>query len=244
MGDIHGADNALQQCLERSKFDSDVDTLIQIGDVTDKWPGVYECVETLLKIKQKRNLIAIRGNHDDYFLDFINKGVHANNWGFGSECTFQSYIKNLNNSISCKTNKKKSNKLLNPKDIPAEHKAFFKAQLTYYIDQHNNCFIHGGFNRHLPFEDQCTRDYYCDRKLWSDAMEFEVLQENLPATFFMHTSFKEVFIGHTPTTNWYIDEPMHCANVWNLDTGVGSGGKLTIMDVATKEFWQSDAQSK
>ena len=38
-----------------------------------------------------------------------------------------------------------------------------------------------------------------------------------------------------------IDQPMHAANVWNLDTGAGHDGKLTIMDVDTKQFWQSDA---
>ena len=29
-------------------------------------------------------------------------------------------------------------------------------------------------------------------------------------------------------------------NVWNLDTGGGYEGKLTVMDVETKELWQSD----
>lgn len=33
---------------------------------------------------------------------------------------------------------------------------------------------------------------------------------------------------------------MNRCNVWNLDTGSGFSGKLTIMDIDTKEFWQSD----
>lgn len=33
MGDIHGAYKALQQCLERSKFNYENDKLIQLGDV-------------------------------------------------------------------------------------------------------------------------------------------------------------------------------------------------------------------
>ena len=33
---------------------------------------------------------------------------------------------------------------------------------------------------------------------------------------------------------------MHRCNVWNLDTGGGYEGRLTIMDIDTKEFWQSD----
>ncbi len=33
---------------------------------------------------------------------------------------------------------------------------------------------------------------------------------------------------------------MKAANVYNLDTGAGGTGRLTIMEVATKQFWQSD----
>ena len=34
--------------------------------------------------------------------------------------------------------------------------------------------------------------------------------------------------------------PMNRCNIWNMDTGGGFEGRLTIMDVDTKEFWQSD----
>jgi len=37
IGDIHGAYKALVQCLERSGFDKEKDTLITIGDVCDGW---------------------------------------------------------------------------------------------------------------------------------------------------------------------------------------------------------------
>lgn len=37
MGDIHGGYKALMQCLERSKFDYEKDTLIQLGDICDGW---------------------------------------------------------------------------------------------------------------------------------------------------------------------------------------------------------------
>jgi len=34
-------------------------------------------------------------------------------------------------------------------------------------------------------------------------------------------------------------KPRHYCNVWMIDTGAGVGGVLTIMDVATKQFWQA-----
>jgi len=48
--------------------------------------------------------------------------------------------------------------------------------------------------------------------------------------------FKEIYIGHTAEN----DGPNQYGNLWNIDTGAGWNGKLTIMDVNTKEFWQSD----
>ena len=52
---------------------------------------------------------------------------------------------------------------------------------------------------------------------------------------------KDVFIGHTKTINEYPDgKPVRRANLWNIDTGAGSWGKLTMMDVDTYEYWQSD----
>jgi serine/threonine protein phosphatase 1 len=52
--------------------------------------------------------------------------------------------------------------------------------------------------------------------------------------------FNEIYIGHTPTLNYKITTPMHKANVWNIDTGAAFTGKLSILNIETKEFWQSD----
>jgi serine/threonine protein phosphatase 1 len=35
-------------------------------------------------------------------------------------------------------------------------------------------------------------------------------------------------------------EPIYGGHVWNLDTGGGWEGKLTIMDIDTEQYWQSD----
>ena len=80
MGDLHGAQRALAQCMKRSGFDRRKDVLIQLGDVADGHEEVYECVETLLTIPR---LIAIRGNHDQWFLEFIETGYHPDAWHCG-----------------------------------------------------------------------------------------------------------------------------------------------------------------
>jgi serine/threonine protein phosphatase 1 len=62
----------------------------------------------------------------------------------------------------------------------------------------------------------------------------EVWRGQLPAA-----GYAECFIGHTPT--WPAsDVPCQRANVWNLDQGAAYGGRLTLMNVRTKAYVQSD----
>lgn len=124
--------------------------------------------------------------------------------------------------------------LLHPGDIPQQHLNFFRRQKLFCIDEAGHCFVHGGFDPNADLAGQRPEVFYWDRDLWTEATRFE--GSRLP----MKEPFESVFIGHTSTTNWKTDQPLYAAGIWNLDTGAGNIGRLTIMDVDTKEFWQSD----
>jgi serine/threonine protein phosphatase 1 len=76
-----------------------------------------------------------------------------------------------------------------------------------------------------------------DRSLVLTAMEYD--QSGL--TF---KEFSEIFVGHTPTQFIKESIPKKFSNVWMLDTGVYISGKLTMMDVETKEYRQSKGFEK
>jgi serine/threonine protein phosphatase 1 len=233
IGDPHGTYKALKQCLERSKFNYEEDTLITLGDICDGYSEVYECVEELLKIKHR---IDIRGNHDSWFRTFLNTGIHPVDWLQGGDGTLKSYCNNLDIAYFTGTGKYVSD--LDPTHIPIEHIEFFNNQIPYYLDKDNNVFVHGGLNRHFPIDDAIYNKsdiLMWDRDLWYQALSFKSV-----LGYEFKNDFNEIFLGHTSTINWKTDLPMHSANVWNLDTGAGYNGKLTIMNVETKEFWQSD----
>jgi serine/threonine protein phosphatase 1 len=220
MGDIHGSFKAMIQCFERSNFNKDIDTLIQLGDVSDGWSEVYECVEELLSVK---DLIAIKGNHDDWTADFLNTGLmdphHRKQGGQG---TLDSYLR--------------------ANQVPATHINFFNNQHLFYLDEAKRLFVHGGFNRHYTLKENKDNDpaiFYWDRDLWMQALSYKELAE-MGAKMKFKENLSEIFIGHTATTAWKRDTPMHGSILWNLDTGAGFQGKLTIMDVDTHEYWQSD----
>jgi len=40
------------------------------------------------------------------------------------------------------------------------------------------------------------------------------------------------------------NKPTNFANVWNVDTGAAFRGKLSMLDVDSKEIWQSEAVFK
>ena len=39
-------------------------------------------------------------------------------------------------------------------------------------------------------------------------------------------------------------EPVKLGKLWDIDTGAGWAGKLTVMDVDTEKYWQSDRVEK
>jgi len=236
IGDIHGAFKALKQCLERSAFDYENDILIPLGDITDGYPEVYESVEELLKIK---NLITIKGNHDDWFMEFINTDFHPYYWTYGGKGTLISYLEHSGKKGKYFATGSGFKTSLDSNDIPQKHKDFFNNQLLYYIDKKRRCFVHAGFKRHIPFLDQRKEDYYWDRQLWIDAQEYNSTNGG-NEKFIIATKFKEIYIGHSPTTRWGTTKPMKKFNIINMDTGAGHSGKLTIMDIDSKYFWQSD----
>ena len=86
-----------------------------------------------------------------------------------------------------------------------------------------------------------TKTYYWDRTLWELALSLDPSltkeDEFYPQRL---THYKEIFIGHTPVTRIGRTTPKNAANIWNVDTGAAFRGPLTIMDVASKQYWQSD----
>lgn len=217
MGDIHGNLRAFDQCMDRCGFTNGTDVLIQVGDVADRYPDTALVVERLINIE---NLIAIRGNHDEWTREWFNTGVGDPVWlANGGQAAIDSYSK-FDGELN-------------------RHKKFFEAQQkNYHIDAQERIFVHGGFtNPKGPAYDVDSSGCLWNRSLWNEAMSDKSHSER-PALL---SGFKEIYIGHTPTLKWFQDQPMNRFNVWNMDTGSGHPtGKLTIMDIETKEYWQSD----
>lgn len=223
IGDIHGSNKALLQVLEKSGFDKESDLLISLGDIADGWNEVPECVDTLLSIK---NLISIRGNHDVWCYDWFKYGRTPIIWAEqGGRATMSAYVR--------------TGQLTDE-----SHKEFWNNQIDYHIDDENRLFIHGGWDymegfprgAMLPVNaGSIAKECHWDRSLLEGARS-AFGDKNRKGKFKALEQFKEIYIGHTAMNG----EPKQFSNLWNMDTGAGWNGQLTIMDIDSKEFWQSD----
>lgn len=244
LGDIHGNFKALQQCFERSGVDKETDRIIFLGDVVDGWSETYECVDLLLSCK---NLVAIKGNHDDWWSTFLATGTHPAEFHHGGKATLESYSKHYEQV-------EYEGRFYNR--IPELHHEFFNNQLPYFLDTDGTLYVHGGFNRHYTLEEQPSPDiFWWDRDLIMQALSVVTIEDTRYQKLnIKDTRIKRVFIGHTATILWKNKEdisetepkgsvmtrPIIASKVINVDTGAGFKGKLTIMNVETLEYWQSD----
>jgi serine/threonine protein phosphatase 1 len=95
--------------------------------------------------------------------------------------------------------------------------------------------MNGIRHEHFP------RMLYWERTLWETALALDKTMEVTDLRYPKRlTLYKEIYIGHTPVSRIGSTVPVQMANVWNMDTGAAFKGPLTILDVDTKEFWQSD----
>lgn len=225
IGDIHGGYIALQEVLHKANVKTN-DVLIFLGDYVDGWSQSPEVLDLLLELEKKQECIFIKGNHDQIFLNYLLK----NNKEFNEKLWFEHGGKATVTAYKDVTSQK-----LNT------HIEFLKNLKNYYIDSENNLFVHAGFtNLHGVKEEYFEKTFCWDRTLWETVLGLDK-QLNEKSLFYPKrlTNYNEIFIGHTPVTRIGETTPQNFANVWNIDTGAAFKGPLSIMDIKTKEFWQS-----
>lgn len=225
LGDIHGARLALDQVLERSGFDNENDLLIFVGDVCDGFPDTQSSIEKLMEIK---NLAHVAGNHDMWMIQYCdgeltpqkNPSMYQCWFQQGGRSTFESY----------------------PEGFPEDHINFLR-RAYHYVEiaekegiAPNKVVTHGGFSWGIPIHEQNTSRFCWDRDMINTAF-FRRKQEKIISPY-----YTEIYVGHTPTISFNEEytEPQYWSGVWNVDTGASYTGKLSIIDIDTKEIFQSD----
>ncbi len=224
IGDIHGGFKALIQLLERIA-PSAKDKFIFLGDYVDGWSESAQVIDYLIDMNEQYDCVFIKGNHDVWCEEWL-QGRSKNNdlWqAHGGIATMQSYANY--------SQQKKE-----------EHLEFFERMRFCYVAD-ENLFVHAGFTSiHGAFREQDEMTLCWDRSLWEMAIAMDkTIHRDSKLYPRRLRCYKEIFVGHTPTTQLDIEVPMNAINVWNVDTGAAFNGKLSAIEIESKAIFQSDA---
>lgn len=223
IGDIHGGLRALEQVLAALE-PVPGDFFIFLGDYVDGWSQAAETVEFLIGFGRKHDCLFLKGNHDELCLEWMTGGPAREQWLIhGGEATRKSY-----QGMGAETRRR--------------HIRFLEGLEPYHLDQENRLYLHAGFTNLRGVEHEYfAQSYYWDRTLWETALALDPnLKPGDPAYPPRLSHYREVFIGHTPVVRIGKNHPVQAANVWNVDTGAAFRGPLSVLEVESKEVWQSD----
>lgn len=223
IGDIHGGFKALKQLIEKANLPKNT-KYIFVGDYVDGWSESAEVVSYLMDFSKKNECIFLRGNHDELLSKYLKSDEINPMWlREGGDSSVKSY-----SNIS--------------EEEKEKHLHFLENLVNFHVDSENRLFLHAGFtNLHGPQYEYYPNMVYWDRTLWEMACALDTTISKKDNRYPKRLKlFKEIFIGHTPVTRVGFDKPTNFANVWNVDTGAAFKGKISMMDVDSKEIWQSE----
>ncbi|MDG2520291.1 metallophosphoesterase family protein [Caulobacter segnis] len=217
VGDIHGRYDLLKLLLEaivadhRQSGSSQRPVLVFCGDYIDRGPQSAAVLEALVQLQRRTDvqLNALRGNHEQALLDFIDDPVRGAIWvAYGGSQTMVSYgLEPPAPQADAAAYRQARDALLGL--MPAAHLRFLES-LPLALELGDHYFVHAGVRPGVPLALQDSQDLLWIRKPFIDAKG----------------PFEKVIVhGHS----WVDAEPTVCDSRIGLDTGAYATGVLTAV---------------
>ncbi|WP_342555615.1 metallophosphoesterase family protein [Paenibacillus sp. FSL R7-0652] len=204
VSDIHGCIDTFNQLLHDVDYNSTYDQLMLLGDYVDRGPSSKEVVDKVMKLVHEHHAVALKGNHDQRFVDFIQEGSSAIQSRFmehGGLPTLESYCQ-LKDEIS-DTRLQQARKSI---QSDYSHHIHFLSSLPLFHEDENHIYVHAGLNP--------------DYSDWKQQPEHDFMY--IKHKFIQHTFtdlYKKVVFGHTKTIDIHGK-----ADVWFAADKIGIDG--------------------
>lgn len=221
MSDLHGMYDQFKKMLKQVHYKPFHDKLILLGDYVDRGEKSKEIVEEVMDLVHTYDALALRGNHDQMFLDWLLTNAPINEYNFirnGGIQTLNSYCGE--DWIDKGTHWAKKYIL----DNYPVHVDFLR-DLPYFYETDEFIFVHAGLN---PFYENWkltpTEDMLWIRDLFHHNQT--------------HTD-KTVIFGHTPCINLH-----GSPDVWFAGDKIGIDGacvygyQLNCLEITDEGFTQ------
>lgn len=232
IGDIHGHLDKLRQAHaliaeDRRRAGAAAAPVVHVGDLVDRGPDARGVIQFLIDgARRGENWVALRGNHDRMFLDFLDGRDADAAWegpdwfwpSLGAAATLASYgIAPPAGRSPAEVRGEAASR------VPGAHRDFL-AGLPLWYRAGEAVFVHAGIRPGVPLEAQLEDDL-----IW------------IRAPFLFDTTDHGALIvhGHTP-----VAEVTHYGNRLDIDTGAGFGGALSAVAVEGRRAWLLTPQGR
>jgi serine/threonine protein phosphatase 1 len=241
-GDIHGDIAALERTLALLPPLQAADTLVFLGDYLDRGPASARVIERVMSLPEHTpaRVIALRGNHEDAWLRVLDEGWDnfVTTRKNGTLATLRSFI---------------GGDVPDPDETPTNHElgamsnaSFFPSRVTawlrslpYWHENEHGIYVHGA----LPARADGSFPHP------AEVEPQETLAWCNDPSFFRKYTGKPVVVGHTSTRHLPRGLSEHTpgdstdmfrrGGVFGLDTGSGSGGFLTALELPAARVYES-----
>jgi serine/threonine protein phosphatase 1 len=220
ISDIHGCYDTFNSLLQLIQFTPKEDKLILMGDFVDRGRQSKDVVDQVMRMVQNDEAIALRGNHDQRFIEYIfNKNVNydAKFLEFGGLQTIQNYC-DMRYTASDLKDKKLLEHIKTTLRTKYRNHFVFLHSLPHYYEDKRHIYVHAGLN---PFY-----------KNWQDQPEKDFIW--IREAFINHPTAvaKMVVFGHTKTIDIH-----GSADIWfggdkiGIDGGCPYGLQLNCLEI-------------
>lgn len=202
IGDIHGEYELFKKLL--AYFDSKQHQLVLMGDLNDRGKRSKECLLLGKNLVEKFGAIYLRGNHEEYFLQFLTK---PEDW-------FASYLHNGGKETIESLLHKGACEEYSPTEIAMMIRSRYRdlvdflTQRPLYYEWEDYIFVHAGVD--LTKED------------WHDTAPADFIWIREPFHNGKNRTDKKIVFGHTITPMLHGD--MMTTDLWLSDNKIGIDG--------------------
>lgn len=217
VSDIHGHADELKLLLQSNKENN---LIIFCGDYIDRGRQSKDVLEHIRFLVECNKAIALKGNHEEMLLDFLNHPVLA------KEYMFTYGLMTIHSLLGFYPNE-----YTDPKNVVAQIECYypwlkdFLQKLYVYVEMDNYLFVHAGINPDLDKWYESSEDDY----LW--------IRED----FYMkgNKTNKIIIFGHTPTEQLPNGSP---TEIWKrkdgligIDGGMGHNQQLNGISISKND---------
>lgn len=202
IGDIHGEYDLFEKLLE--DFDEQQHQLVLIGDLNDRGPRTKQCFLRGKELVEKYGAIYLRGNHEEYFLQFLNS---PEDW-------FPSYVHNGGKETMESLLHKGATEEYSPTEIAMMIRSCYKELIDFlmerplYYEWHKYVFVHAGVDlEKQDWKKTSSHDFIWIREAFHKGK---------------NQTGKTIVFGHTITPMLHGD--MQTTDLWFSDCKIGIDG--------------------